>query len=192
MVTMPHDAEEVPQEKRDLVERLSLIELRILCLLSLGWSNSMIGRRVGLSQNTINVRISKIKDKLGLSGRGRETLALFYVEYVLPIDTQGETGEIAPGVKLEQWRKRAREIRAGLRMAGALNSPRHVQVAMMLTDPRYAEKNDVELGALCDPPISRNTYRTYLTAVTRCMQIGSKLKLAVIATLAPFDEPDSA
>lgn len=187
-----------PKTPAEAVASLTEQDLRTLGLVALGWSGDVIAKKLGVHVNTLKKRVDRIKIKLGMKGGSRTRLALFYVEHVLPVDMLGQPRDRAKqrytelGEKLADWQAAAIETRAQLRAAGAL-APRHVEIAMLLTNPDNADMTLAELSGLLSGDVKPQptTTQVYMSAMISQINNGTRLKLAVIATLAPFDEPDA-
>lgn len=179
---------DMPKRPEEKLHRLTPAEIRTLGLYALGWDVDKIAHRLHLSTGAIKSRMRSVRKKLDIDGA--VALALFYVEHVLPRD---QLPGYAPGEKLQLWRQRAEQHRARLWEEGVL-TPRVIAAAMLLTNPENGDKTDAELAQLLtksttDEPLSRSTIRTHLFKIGQALPgRTNKVRIAVIATLAPFDE----
>jgi hypothetical protein len=156
-------------------------------LVALGWANGKIAQRLVLNSGTVSNRILEIVKKTGVASR--IGLALFYVDHVLATDILPDYQQ--PGEKLAEWQSMARRRREELRRVGEL-TPRVVEAVMLVSRPEYASMSDGQLAAkMTGTPITPATFAGYIRSLARTLPNGGRLKLAVIARLAPLtDEPE--
>lgn len=176
----------------EIQQRIGMLtdrEIRILGLLSLGWENKEIGKRLHISEDTVKTYLRRVHVKLKLRS-SRVTLAVFYVNYLLASDCEPD---YKPGQKLYVWRKQAEGHRERLRAAGTL-TPKVVEAVMLLTNPEHAGKSSAELGALLrgdsGEPLTADQYKALIAKISKRLPgRGGMARIAAIALLAPFDAP---
>lgn len=192
-----------PEQVASMIAKLKKQNLRIIHLMCLGLRDSDIAKDVGCSEGVIKQRINRsIKTALGLSGRGRETIVLWYGRHILPVDLQGVPADptkrayTQPGEKLADWTAAAVNIRAKLRAGGVL-TPRNLEVVALLTNPEHVDKSLDELASLLPPqangerPKGRTIHNRVHKMTSMMAKNGTRTKLVLVATLAPFDENDA-
>lgn len=191
---MPEKAKRTPEQR---IMQLALRDIRVLGLLAEGYTNKEIADATQGSYGGVKSAVTRIKRKLETDGGGnargeRVVLALFYVEYVLKLDMMGtpltsdKEAYTEPGEKLADWTKYAESVRSTLLDSGEL-TPRMAETVMLLTKPELAGLSDKELGQQLTPKFSATTVHSYFRMAYRGMERPGKPKLAVIASLAPFD-----
>lgn len=182
-----------------LIAKLETRDIEILSMVAMGYSDARIAAELSSAAPTIKQRLNRdIKPRLGLEGRGRGVVGLFYTNNILMLDTTGKPHDPArpaytgAGQKLIDWTVWAKEIREKLREAGLL-TPRRIELAMLLTDPDNVDSSKNQLAALLGGPkeVTGHAVHTHLNALTGAIGSGGKTLLAVVATLAPFDEGDA-
>lgn len=190
--------ERTTEEMAERAASLPKRDVRILGLMSAGLRDGFIGKVLDKAAETVKQRIHReIKPALGLMGRGREVIALAYVHFLLPTDLLGSPADRSkrvytePGEKLADWQMAAARTRLTLYDRGVL-TPYGILIAQGLADPETADLGDAEtaerLPQLGKNPPTRFTVHDHRARMTGCMKNGSRVKLSVITTLAPFNQ----
>jgi hypothetical protein len=154
-------------ERRALFEQFTAEEVHVMSLVALGWNVTSIETRRGLSRYYMRLLMKSCETKTGKAGLG---MGMFYVDHLLPFDTQGG---YEPGEKHTRWRSRAEERRTQLRGMPDLLPVMFRAVAAQAT-PETVDLSNEELGALLSPPVGKSAYSGYMTAVTTALRVISE------------------